>query len=153
MCLLAYQICPSDRTYALWELGLCFIYHDFPAAYHSTWHRTANKYVLGECCWMSVLSVYTCIMYMTYNIYKMLNLQYIFKWSEKLFSGSGYLNGKQRTLFDHDCYTSRGCGMHMIWDIRFDLDHAEILSILWFLPKTRHTALLPVCHAVLFQVM
>ena len=69
---------PSDRPYALWELSLCFIYHGFPAAYHSTWHRTANKYVLGECCWMSVLNVYTCIMYMTYNIYKMLNLQYIF---------------------------------------------------------------------------
>lgn len=43
--------------------------------------------------------------------------------------------------------------MHMIWDMRFNLDQAEILSILWFLPNTRHTTLLPVYREVLFRVM
>ena len=43
--------------------------------------------------------------------------------------------------------------MRMIWDIRFNLDQAEILSVLWFLPNTRPTTLLPVYCAVLFQVM
>lgn len=27
--------------------------------------------------------------------------------------------------------------MHMIWDIQFNLDQAEILSNLWFLPNTK----------------
>lgn len=31
---------------------------------------------------------------------------------------------------------SRGCGVHMMWDIQFNLDQAEILRILWLLYNT-----------------
>lgn len=84
---------------------------------------------------MYVQHVY--VIHYTWNIFNNLKICIAYDNGHvKLFSGFDYQTVNEELCLTLSAANSRGCGVHMIWDIQFSLDQAEILSVLWLLHNT-----------------